>query len=223
MDLVKTPLCAPSILSADFTALGEAVQLVERSGCPWLHLDIMDGHFVPNLSFGSKTVADIRGITDLYLDTHLMISNPEQYITEYINAGADAVTIHLEAAVHIHRLLEKIKSGGASCGISIVPSTPVSFLTEILPMVDLVLVMSVNPGFGGQKLIPGCIDKVKVLDSIRKDRGLHYLISIDGGVNRTTAPSVIRAGADVLVAGSAFFGAADPITEAGLILGEKTI
>lgn len=216
-------MCAPSILSADFTAVGDAVRLVERAGCPWLHLDIMDGHFVPNLSFGPKMVEDIRKKTDLFLDTHLMISNPEECIDRYIDAGADAVTFHVETVVHAHRALQRIKDAGAACGISIVPSTPVELLSEILPMVDLVLIMTVNPGFGGQALIPGCLEKVRTLDSLRKREGFEYLISVDGGVHRGNAATVIDAGTDVLVAGSAFFGAEDPVVEAGYLLCEKTI
>jgi len=223
MKLEKRPACAPSILAADFTAVGKAVELVEKAGCPWIHLDIMDGHFVPNLTFGPKMVSDIRNITDLFLDAHLMTSNPEDYIERYIDAGADAVTIHLEASVHVHRMLQKIKSLGAACGISIVPSTPAEHLNEILDLVDLILVMSVNPGYGGQALIPRCIDKVRYFDTLRKERSLEYLISVDGGVNRHNAASVIRAGTDILVAGTAFFGAEDPISEAGYLLCEKTI
>ena len=223
MNIKNKPVCAPSILSADFTDIAGAVRLIEGAGCEWIHLDVMDGHFVPNLTFGLKMIADIREKTELFLDTHLMISNPEDYVDRYIEAGSDAVTFHLEATVHSHRILQKIKAGGAFSGISIVPSTPVEHLREILDMVDLVLVMSVNPGFGGQELIPGCLEKVRTLDSMRNERGLDFSISIDGGVNRGNSSAIREAGADILVTGNAFFKASDPAAEVAYLLGKKII
>lgn len=209
----KELLSAPSVLSANFSNMAEGVKLIEDCGGDWVHLDVMDGSFVPVITFGPKMVKDIRGVTDLPFDVHLMISKPEYHIDQFADAGADYITVHYEAVTHINRVLQQIKDKGCKCGISIVPSTPVSLLENILPFVDLVLVMSVNPGFGGQSLISDTLLKVKKLVALRDERGLDYLISIDGGVNRDTAKDVISSGVDVFVAGSAFFNAEDPKNE----------
>jgi ribulose-phosphate 3-epimerase len=202
-------LIAPSLLSADFAAAGEAVRLVETAGADWVHLDVMDGVFVPALTFGPKMVADVRGASALPFDVHLMTTHPADYCRPFADAGADAITFHLEAAVHAHRNIADIHALGKKAGVSIVPSTPVAALDELLDEADIVLVMTVDPGAGGQALIPSCLKKVQTLAQTRQQRGLHFLISVDGGVNANTATAVREAGADVLVAGSAFFNATD--------------
>jgi ribulose-phosphate 3-epimerase len=173
----------------------------------------MDGSFVPVITFGSQMVSAIRSRTKRPLDVHLMIEKPENHIESFIRAGSDLITFHIEAAVHAHRIVQMIKTGGAKAGIAIVPSTPVSVISELLPMVDLVLVMTVNPGYGGQSLIPECLDKVGVLSRLRKENLHSYEISVDGGINRSTIVRAKKAGIDVFVAGSAFFGADDPAGE----------
>ena len=210
MKITQGQILSPSLLSADFTDIAGSVRLCEDLGVPWIHLDVMDGRFVPNLTFGPKMVADLRKRTSLFLDAHLMVVEPERLVPAFLDAGADAVTFHLEACVHTHRLLSEIREKGRAAGISIVPSTPVSALESVLPFVDLILVMTVNPGFGGQKLIPECLRKVSELCDIRKEKGYSYKVSIDGGVNETTLPAAAEAGTDILVTGSAFFGAKDP-------------
>ncbi|MDR1230993.1 MAG: ribulose-phosphate 3-epimerase [Spirochaetaceae bacterium] len=202
-------IIAPSLLSADFSAPGEAVRLMDASGADWVHLDVMDGSFVPNITFGHKLVADVRPLSQLPFDVHLMTNGPDRHIADFAKAGADLITIHLEAAVHIHRILGAIHERGKKAGIAVVPSTPVSALSEILSVVDLVLVMTVNPGFGGQKLIPAALDKVLALSDIRKTKNYPFLISVDGGINADTAHTAREAGADILVTGSAFFDAPD--------------
>ncbi|MFZ5367397.1 MAG: ribulose-phosphate 3-epimerase [Spirochaetota bacterium] len=206
---MTTHLIAPSILSADFSRMGEAVSEIQNAEADWVHIDVMDGIFVPNLTFGPKMVGDLRPYTDLPFDVHLMIEKPDQLIPAFAEAGADYITFHLEAVVHAHRTVQLIRSLGKKPGVSIVPSTPVSLLTELLPFIDQVLIMTVNPGFGGQNLIETCLDKIRSLAAIRKELNLNFLIAADGGINVQTSSKVRNAGTDVLIAGSAFFSAAD--------------
>lgn len=200
---------APSILSADFTEIGAAVDTIEDAGGDWIHLDVMDGHFVPNLTFGPGMVQAVRRRTDLPLDVHLMVETPERMVDDYLASQVEYITFHQEATVHIHRLVQYIHSEGVKAGISIVPSTPVTAIEPLLEDMDLVLVMTVNPGFGGQELIRQTIEKVAHLHELRSIHGFTYLISVDGGINAVTARQVRDAGVDVLVSGSSFFSAPD--------------
>jgi ribulose-phosphate 3-epimerase len=201
---------APSILSADFAHLAENVQAVAEGGATLLHVDVMDGHFVPNITIGPPVVASLRKATRLPLDVHLMIENPDQYIPAFVDAGADWISVHQEACIHLHRTLEHIREHGVNAGVVINPSTPVLMLEEVLGMVDHVLVMSVNPGFGGQKFIPFALDKVRKLVGMRADRKTNFRIEIDGGIGPDTIAEAVRAGVEVLVAGNAVFGHGNP-------------
>jgi ribulose-phosphate 3-epimerase len=217
MERKNRTLYAPSILSANFSRLSSEMEKINRSGADWVHLDVMDGRFVPNITFGPKLVKDLRPLSSLPFDVHLMIVEPEKYVDEFADAGADYLTFHMEATVHAHRVIQMIKKRGLKAGISIVPSTPVSHLDELLPILDLVLVMTVNPGFGGQEIIPTCLKKVTELKMKAGKREFPYLVAVDGGVNRKTAGEVRGAGADVLVSGSAFFRAEDPAEEVRVV------
>ncbi len=204
------PEILPSILSADFAHLGEQVALVEAAGCRMLHVDVMDGHFVPNLTLGPPVVRSLRKVTKLTLDVHLMITDPDRYAPLFIEAGADQVSVHQEVCPHLDRTLRMIQGEGAKAGVVINPSTPVSTLEEVLGVADFVLVMSVNPGFGGQKFIPYTLDKVRRLAALRRDLGLKFAIEIDGGVTQDNIGDVIRAGVDWAVAGASVYGKSDP-------------
>jgi ribulose-phosphate 3-epimerase len=200
----------PSILSADFARLGEDIAKVERGGVSMLHVDVMDGHFVPNLTLGPPVVKSIRKITNLTLDVHLMIEDPDTYAPIFIEAGADQVSVHFEAAVHLDRTLHMIKNHGAKAGIVLNPGTPVSLLEDVIDVTDFVLIMSVNPGFGGQEFIPNSLKKIRELDRMRRERKLDFAIEIDGGVSSNNVEQIVRAGCNWLVAGSHIFHSADP-------------
>lgn len=200
---------APSILSADFLKLGEEIMATEEAGADMLHIDIMDGHFVPNITIGPFIVESIRNITSLPLDVHLMIENPDIYLQDFIKAGADFLTVHYEASVHLHRTIQQIKEHNVKAGVSLNPATPIWSLEHILPDIDMVLLMSVNPGFGGQDFIQQAIEKIDTSKRMVREKGLSTLIEVDGGVKLANALDVIHAGADILVMGSAFYHSED--------------
>jgi ribulose-phosphate 3-epimerase len=200
---------APSILSADFSKLGEEIKAVEMAGADYIHVDVMDGHFVPNITLGPLVVQAIRPITKLPLDVHLMIEKPELYIEAFANAGADIITVHVEASTHLHRTIQMIKKKGVKAGVVLNPATPVDTIKHIIHDIDLVLLMTVNPGFGGQSFIENVIPKIKEVSELVHAYGLNVEIEVDGGVNAETAPLCIEAGANVLVAGSAIYGKKD--------------
>ena len=209
---------APSILAADFARLGEQVRAASEGGASVIHVDIMDGHFVPNLTLGPPVVKSLRKVTDLPLDCHLMIKNPDEFIPAFADVGADWISVHQEACRHLNRSLHLIKSHDCQAGVVINPATPVAALAEVLDLVDYVLVMSVNPGFGGQKFIPAVLHKLRQLTEIRSQRGLAFRIEVDGGVALDTIADVVRAGAEILVAGNAVFGSGDPKKNAEALL-----
>ena len=196
---------APSLLSADLAELKNAVNFAQEGGAGALHIDVMDGRFVPQISYGQPVVKSLRPLTTLPFDIHLMTEHPEEQVDSFAASGADWITFHVEACVHSHRLIQHIHSLGKKAGLSLVPSTPVSLVRELLEYADIVLVMTVNPGFGGQSIIPSCVKKITELKRLRKEIGADFKISVDGGVNSSTISSVIEAGADIIVSGSAFF------------------
>lgn len=204
------PIIAPSLLSANFLHLEKDIQIINDSQAEWLHLDIMDGRFVPNISYGIPVVKAIRSATQKFLDTHLMIVEPEKYIAEFAKAGSDQITVHIETCPHLHRTIQQIHNEGAKAGVAINPHTPISLLEPIIEELDLVLVMSVNPGFGGQKFIPYSIQKIKGLKQLIQNTGSKALIEVDGGVSLQNAKEITEAGADALVAGNAVFNSANP-------------
>ena len=205
---------APSVLSADFSRLGEQVAEVARAGADFIHVDIMDGHFVPNITMGPVVVEGIRAATNLPLNVHLMIENPDRFISDFIKAGADHIIVHSESSLHMHRLIHQVKDEGIQAGIAINPSTPLSAIEEVLTYVDIALVGTVNPGFAGQRMIPETLDKASRLDRLIKDRGYGAEIELDGGINAETAPDAVRAGATILVAGSAVFNRNESVEDA---------
>ncbi len=205
---------APSILSADFARLGEQVAEAAEGGADYIHVDVMDGHFVPNLTFGPAVVRAIRRCTRLPLDVHMMVESPERYIAELADAGADGVTVHAEACRHLHRVVQEVKRAGLKAGVAIKPATPVSAVEEVLPELDLLLVMTVEPGFGGQAFIEAMVDKVRRVRALLAERRLPAELEVDGGINAATAPGVVAAGARVLVAGSAVYNKESSVASA---------
>jgi ribulose-phosphate 3-epimerase len=200
---------APSILSADFTRLGEEVKAAEKAGADWIHVDVMDGRFVPNITIGPMIVKAVKEVTSLPLDVHLMIREPERYVEEFAAAGADYIAVHAEAGVHLNRTIQQIRDTGTKAGVALNPSTPLESIAWVLEYLDLAVIMSVNPGFGGQKFIPNSLERIRTLKSMITERGLSTLIEVDGGINAGTMAAVSAAGADVMVAGSAVFHSDD--------------
>ena len=213
---------APSILSADFAHLADQVKAAEEGGASLIHVDIMDGHFVPNITIGPPVVRSLRQTTTLPLDCHLMIENPDQYIPDFAEAGANWISVHQEVCKHLNRTLHLVRSHGVLAGVVINPATPVETLSEVLDIIDYVLVMSVNPGFGGQKFIPNAVHKIRRLAELREQRRLNYRIEVDGGIALDTVGEVVRAGAEILVAGNAVFGKGDPKSNAQKLLKAAT-
>lgn len=200
---------APSILSADFSRLAEQVNEIEKAGAHLIHVDVMDGHFVPNITFGAPVMKSLLGKTGIPFDVHLMIENPDMYIADFVTENTEYITVHQEACIHLHRTIQNIRSHGVKAGVSINPATPVCMIEEVLSDVDMVLVMSVNPGFGGQKFIPSALDKIRALDNIRKERNLDFVIEIDGGTGADNIDEILAAGTDIVVAGSSVFKKGD--------------
>jgi ribulose-phosphate 3-epimerase len=205
---------APSILSADFARLGEQIDEAAAAGADYIHIDVMDGHFVPNITIGAPVVTSIRRVTSLPLDVHLMIEHPERYISDFAGAGADIITVHVEASPHLHSTIQAIKELKVKAGVSLNPPTPLSTIEEFIPRVDLVLIMSVNPGFGGQSFMPEALSRIADTRRLLEDRGLNAELEVDGGITTANAPDIVRAGADVLVAGNSVFRAPEGISQA---------
>ena len=205
------PIIAPSLLAANFLEIGKACEMINKSEAAWLHLDVMDGRFVPNISFGTPVIAAIRKATDKILDVHLMIEEPEKYTPLFNEIGANILTVHAEACSHLHRNIQQIKSLGMKAGVALNPHTPLSSIEEVLQDIDVVCIMTVNPGFGGQKFIPSMLSKIERLKKMILTNGYNTQIEIDGGVTLENAPEILNAGADILVAGNTVFGAKDPI------------
>jgi len=199
-------IIAPSILSADFSVLGEEIAAVEAAGADWIHIDVMDGHFVPNITMGPSVVKSLRKMTVLPFDVHLMVENPEQYIQPFAEAGSDRITVHMEALIHLHRTVSQIKELGLKAGVSLNPATPLSFVESILTDIDLLLIMTVNPGFGGQQFIKTMLSKIRQARELIDRFAPAVLLEVDGGVTLTNMPAILKAGADVLVAGASIFG-----------------
>lgn len=208
-----TVIIAPSVLGADFSRLGDEVTRCEDGGADWIHIDVMDGHFVPNLTFGAKVIETIRGVTELPLDVHMMVESPEKYFEDFVSAGASGMTIHAEATPHLHRHLTRIRELGCRAGVALNPATPLDAVSEIVPELDLLLIMTVNPGFGGQHLIPYSTDKIRRARLMLDEAESRAALQVDGGVNRQTIHDLWNAGADVFVAGNAIFTARDPGAE----------